>query len=260
MVDTHAHLYDAAFDNDRHEVMARAADCGVDCMLLPNINAESVMPMLQVCRQYAARCFPMLGLHPTDVKADFERDLDAIAAYLDCVDAVAIGEIGIDLHWDKEFVNQQIEAFSIQLGWAKRYGLPVAIHCRKSYNEILAVLKKEQNGTLSGVFHCFPGNVRQAHELVEMGFMLGIGGVVTYRNAEMANVVAQTPLEYLLTETDAPWLAPAPFRGKRNESAYIYNTVQKIAELKSVSISEVAAITSANAKRIFTKINKNVQI
>jgi TatD DNase family protein len=193
----------------------------------------------------------MLGLHSTSVDNDFERQLEVIATYLDNTKIVAIGETGIDLYWDKQYLEQQLEAFRIQIGWAKKLGLPIVIHCRKSYNEIISVLKKEQDGSLTGVFHCFPGNLRQAEEVTALGFMLGTGGVVTYKNAEMATVVQHIGIEHILTETDAPYLPPVPFRGKRNESAYIYNIVQKIAELKSVSISEVIDATKSNAERIF---------
>ena len=254
MVDTHAHLYDEQFDGDRDAVVARAVDGGVGRMLLPNIDAQTVQPMLEMCRQYRGCCFPMLGLHPTSVGEDFEQQLEIIEAYLDKPEIVAIGEIGVDLYWDKQYINQQLEAFRIQIGWARKYKLPISIHCRKSYNEIISVLKKEQDGSLTGVFHCFPGNVRQAEEVTKLGFMLGIGGVVTYKNAEMATVVQHTPIEQILTETDAPYLPPVPFRGKRNESAYIYNIAQKIADLKSISFREVADATNANAEQIFPKI------
>ena len=253
MVDTHAHLYDEQFDGDRDAVIARAVECGVGRMLLPNIDVQTLEPMLNVCRQYPGCCFPMLGLHPTSIDKHFERQLEIIGAYLGKTEIVAIGETGIDLYWDKQFIGQQLEAFRIQIGWAKKYGLPLSIHCRKSYNEIISVLKKEQDGSLTGVFHCFPGNLRQAEEVTAHGFMLGIGGVVTYKNAEMATVVQHTGIEHMLTETDAPYLPPAPFRGKRNESAYIYNIVQKIAELKSMSIIEVAEATNANAEKILKK-------
>ena len=251
MVDTHAHLYDEQFDGDRDAVVARAVACGVERMLLPNIDVPTVEPMLEMCRQYPDRCFPMLGLHPTSVDQDFEKQLEIIESYLEHTKVVAIGETGIDLYWDKQYIGQQTEAFRIHIGWARKYGLPLSIHCRKSYNEIIAILKKEQDGTLTGVFHCFPGNARQADEVTRLGFMLGIGGVVTYKNAEMAAVVQHTGFEHLLTETDAPYLSPAPYRGKRNESAYIYNIVQKIAELKSMPVSEVADATHANAGRVF---------
>jgi len=251
MVDTHAHLYDEQFDSDRDAVIARAVECGVERILLPNIDVPTVQPMLEACRQFPSRCFPMLGLHPTSVDENFERHLEIIESFLTHTEIVAIGETGIDLYWDKQYIGQQLEAFHIQIGWAKKYRLPLSIHCRKSYNEIISVLKKEQDGTLTGVFHCFPGNLRQAEEVTALGFMLGIGGVVTYKNAEMAIVVQHTGIEHILTETDAPYLPPVPFRGKRNESAYIFNIVQKIAELKSMSVSEVAEATNANAERVF---------
>ena len=254
MVDTHAHLYDEQFDLDLNEVITRAKDSGVGRILLPNIDAQTVQPMLEVCRQYSARCFPMLGLHPTSVNEDFEQQLEVIASYFDHTEIVAIGEIGIDLYWDKQYIAQQLEAFRIQIGWAKKYKLPLSIHCRKSYNEIISVLKKEQDGSLTGVFHCFPGNIRQAEEVIELGFMLGIGGVVTYKNAEMATVVQHVDIEHILTETDAPYLPPVPYRGKRNESAYLFHIVHKISELKSMSFHDVADVTNANAERIFTGI------
>ena len=254
MVDTHAHLYDEQFDGERDIVVARAVDAGIERMLLPNIDAQTVEPMLKLCQQYPARCFPMLGLHPTSVDKDFERQLEIIETYLDKTKIAAIGEIGVDLYWDRQYVDQQLEAFRIQISWARKFKLPISIHCRKSYNEIISILKKEQDGSLTGVFHCFPGNVRQAEEVTKLGFTLGIGGVVTYKNAEMAAVVQHTAIEHILTETDAPYLPPVPFRGKRNESAHIFNVVQKIAELKSMSLHEVADATTTNAERIFPKI------
>jgi len=251
MIDTHTHLYDEQFDGDRDAVVARAVDCGVGRMLLPNIDVPTIEPMLDVCSRYPDRCFPMLGLHPTSVDKDFEQQLKIIGSYLERTKVVAIGETGIDLYWDKQYIDQQLEAFRVHIGWAKKYGLPLSIHCRKSYNEIIAILKNEQDGSLTGVFHCFPGNVRQAEEVTRLGFMLGIGGVVTYKNAEMATVVQHTGIEHILTETDAPYLPPVPFRGKRNESAYIYNIVQKIAELKSMPVDEVENVINANVERVF---------
>jgi len=254
MIDTHAHLYDEQFDGDRDAVISRAVERGVGRMLLPNIDTETVLPMLETCRQYSGCCFPMLGLHPTSVNKNFEQQLEIIGSYLDKTEIVAIGETGIDLYWDKQYLGQQIESFRIQIGWAKKYRLPISIHCRKSYNEVISILKKEQDGSLTGVFHCFPGNLRQAEEVTALGFMLGIGGVVTYKYAELATVVKHIAIEHILTETDAPYLSPVPFRGKRNESAYICNIVQKIAELKSMSVQEVADATHTNAERIFPKI------
>jgi TatD DNase family protein len=254
MVDTHAHLYDEQFDCDRDLVISRAIECGVGQMLLPNIDVHTIQPMLDTCSKYPGRCFPMIGLHPTSVDRDFEQQLEVMSTYLDNTGIVAIGETGIDLYWDRQYLEQQLEAFRIQIGWAKKRGLPLSIHCRKSYNEIISVLKKEQDGSLTGVFHCFPGNLRQAEEVIALGFMLGTGGVVTYKNSEMATVVQHIGIEHILTETDAPYLPPTPFRGKRNESAYIYNVIQKIAELKSMPVSEVVEATKINAKRIFNML------
>jgi len=259
MVDTHAHLYDQQFADDLESVISRSIESGVERMLLPNIDVDSLEPMLNTCRLYPAHCFPMLGLHPTSVDMDFERKLEIIGAYLEKVKIVAIGETGIDLYWDKQFLSQQMESFRIQIGWAKKYRLPLSIHCRKSYNEIISLLKKEQDGSLTGVFHCFPGNLRQAEEVIALGFTLGIGGVVTYKNAEMATVVQHVGIEHILTETDAPYLPPVPFRGKRNESAYITYIVKKIAELKSMSEKEVAIATKNNAERIFC-VSQGLQV
>ena len=254
MVDTHAHLYDRQFTNDLDAVISRAIESNVGRMLLPNIDVQTVQPMLDVCSRYPDRCFPMLGLHPTAIDKDFERQLGIIESYLYNTEIVAVGETGVDLYWDKQYLSQQLEAFRTHIGWAKKLGLPLSIHCRKSYNEIISVLKKEQDGALTGVFHCFPGNLRQAEEVTKLGFMIGIGGVVTYKNAEMATVAQHTGIEHILVETDAPYLPPVPFRGKRNESAYINNIVQKIAELKSMPVSEIADAINTNAERVFSKI------
>ena len=255
MIDTHAHLYDEQFDQDRDEVIDRAVEIGVDRMLLPNIDAQTTQPMFDLCEKYPGRCFAMVGLHPTSVGPDFERQLDSIGAHLTNKHVVAVGEIGIDLYWDKQYLDLQQEAFRIQIGWAKKHRLPIVVHCRKSYNEIISILKHEQDGSLSGVFHCFPGNIRQAEEVIRLGFMLGIGGVVTYKNAEMANVTAHIGIEHLLTETDAPYLSPVPFRGKRNESCRIQHIVRKISELKNISFEEAADATTRNAERLFRGIS-----
>ncbi|MDR1667445.1 MAG: TatD family hydrolase [Bacteroidales bacterium] len=259
MIDTHTHLYDEAFDADRDKVIARAMEEGVDRMLLPNIDASTVEPMLELCRRYGDVCFPMIGLHPTSVGLDFEQQLIKLEPHLKNRQVVAIGETGIDLYRDKQYLRQQTESFRIHIEWAKKHRLPLVIHCRNSYNEIIAELKQAQDGKLRGVFHCFPGNERQADEVTGLGFMLGIGGVVTYKNAEMAKVVQHTDITHLLTETDAPYLPPVPYRGKRNESAYLSLVVQMIAGLKSVPVEEVAAQTAKNAQNCFSAAEKNLQ-
>ncbi|MDR2039045.1 MAG: TatD family hydrolase [Bacteroidales bacterium] len=256
MIDTHTHLYDEQFDADRETVINRAIDEGVGYMLLPNVDLQTVRPMFDLCRRFPANCFSMVGIHPTSIGPDFEQDIDKMSGYLDDESVVAVGEIGIDLYWDKQYAAQQAEAFRIQVGWAKKRNLPLSIHCRKSYNEIISILKKEQDGSLNGVFHCFPGNERQADEVVDLGFSLGIGGVVTYKNAGMAKVVQHVDIDHILTETDAPYLPPVPYRGKRNESAYISGIVKMIAQLKNMSFEEVAAATHRNAASIFPGINR----
>jgi TatD DNase family protein len=251
MIDTHAHLYDKQFSKDLDVVIDTAIEAGVEQFLLPNIDTNTIEPMFRICKLYPKRCFPMLGLHPTAVDKNFEKHLKTIEGYLSDTTIVGIGEIGIDLHWDKQYLAQQIEAFRIQIGWAKKLKLPLSIHCRKSYNELISILKKEQDGTLTGVFHCFPGNVQQALQVIELGFMIGIGGVVTYKNAEMATVAQQIDPKYILVETDAPYLHPEPTRRRRNESAEIKTIIQKIAHLKSMPENELAAITVANTQRVF---------
>ncbi|MDR1865420.1 MAG: TatD family hydrolase [Bacteroidales bacterium] len=251
MIDTHAHLYEQQFDADRDAVIARAVAQGVRTMLLPNIDTQTIQPMLDLCHRYPGHCYPMLGLHPTAVDRDFAQKLELMEPYLDDGRMTAIGETGIDLYWDKQYRDQQIEALHIQIGWAKQRRLPLVIHCRQSYHEVVTALKQEQDGSLTGVFHCFPGNERQADEVVALGFMLGIGGVATYKNADMAKVVRHTDIRHILTETDAPYLSPSPYRGKRNESAYIFNIVQAIAEIKSMPAEKVAEHTVENALKIF---------
>ena len=254
MTDTHAHLYDGQFDDDREDVIGRAIAQGVHRMLLPNINGQTVQPMFDLCRKYPRNCFPMIGLHPTDVGPGFRQQLDSLVKYLDRDDVIGIGEIGVDLYWDTQYKDQQLEAFRIQVGWAKQRNLPISVHCRKSFDEIMSVLRSEQDGSLTGVFHCFPGNIRQAEEVIRLGFAIGIGGVVTYKNAKMADVVKNIDIHHILTETDAPYLPPDPFRGKRNESAYIQYIVRKIAGLKGLSDKEVSDITDSNTRRVFHKL------
>ncbi|MDR1673011.1 MAG: TatD family hydrolase [Bacteroidales bacterium] len=257
MIDTHTHLYDSQFDADREAVMTRALQAGVSRMLLPNIDASTVSPMLALCRRYEGVCHPMLGLHPTSVDATFGQQTEYLAQHLNDSRIAAIGETGIDLYRDRQYVGEQIEAFRIHIGWAKQYRLPLVIHCRNAYREITEEIKREQDGTLTGVFHCFPGDVQQAGEVTAMGFMLGIGGVVTYKNADMARVVQCIDIHHILIETDAPYLPPVPHRGKRNESTYLYHIVQAIAALKSMPEEEVIRYTTANAMRTFPKIANN---
>jgi len=254
-IDTHTHLYLGEFDNDRETIIQQAIESGVGIMLLPNIDDTSWQPMLDLCSQFPSNCFAMAGLHPTSVMPEsIESELAEVKLRLETGNYVAVGEIGIDLYWDKTHQALQEEAFRFQLQLAKKHKLPVAIHVRKSFDEVWHILKPETGPGLKGVFHCFPGDEMQARRVIEAGFLLGIGGVVTFKNSGLQNVVAAIGPEYIILETDAPFLAPAPYRGKRNEPAYIPVIAAKVAELCGMSIDEVAEITTRNAIGLFGKL------
>ena len=251
-IDTHCHLYDEAFDGDRDEAIQRALDAGVTTMLLPDIDSGSTSRLDALQAQYPDVFRSMAGLHPTSVKEDYPQELEHVHARLFAANTfVAIGEIGMDLYWDRTYETQQREVLRTQLLWAEELGLPVCLHIRKAHNEVFGLLRDMNRPAWRGVMHCFGGSVQEAHRAVEMGFHLGIGGVVTFKNAGMADVVRAVPLERLLLETDAPYLSPVPHRGQRNESAYLPLIAQKIAELKEISVEEVAAVTTANAQALF---------
>ena len=250
-IDSHTHLFSSQFDNDRHQVVQKAIEQGVEKMLLPNINSKTLEAMHQLCQDFPQHCFPMIGLHPCDVKNDYEEELKIIKSHLDKGKYVAIGEIGIDLYWDKGTLDIQKKAFRQQLKWAKEYDLPVAIHIRNSFDTIFEVLKEVNDQNLRGVFHCFTGSKEQGQKAIEMGFMLGIGGVVTFKNSGLDKVLKELPLEKLLLETDSPYLAPTPYRGQRNESSFITIVAQKLAEIYEVNLEEVAIKTTHNAKTLF---------
>lgn len=252
-VDTHCHLYDEAFDADRGETLQRALDAGVDTLLLPDIDS-STTTQLDALYEQSPSCFRrMTGLHPTSVKEDFEQELKHVHDRLFSSPRgtfVAIGEIGMDLYWERTFEVQQREVFKTQMRWAKETGLPVCLHIRKAHNEVFGLLR-DMGGKFRGVMHCFGGSLQEARRAVDMGFYLGIGGVVTFKNATMAEVAKEIPLDRLLLETDAPYLSPVPYRGKRNESAYIPLIAEKIAALRGISLQEVADRTTENARRLF---------
>jgi TatD DNase family protein len=251
-IDTHTHLYLPEFDTDRDQSIARAADAGVSLMLLPNIDHTSWKPMEDACARFPENCFPMAGLHPTSVTPESVADeLAEVEKRLKNGTYVAVGEIGIDLYWDTTHLGLQEDAFRFQLQLAKKHALPVAIHVRKSFDEVWKILKKEAGPELKGVFHCFPGDVNQARLVTEAGFLLGIGGVVTYKKSAMQTVVAEMGPEHLLLETDAPFLTPTPYRGQRNESAYIPVIAAKVAELTGLTTDDIARITTRNALRLF---------
>lgn len=251
LIDTHTHIYLPEFDNDLPQTISRAVNQGVKYLFLPNIDLASVEPMLSVCSQFPDTCFPMIGMHPTSVKQDFKKELEAVLSHYQPGKYIAVGEIGIDLYWDKTHLSEQIEAFRTQLDFALQHNLPAVIHCRDSFQAIMDVLKDYKNKQLSGVFHAFSGPKEQAEIIIKQGFKLGIGGVLTYKNAKLKDVLAQIPLEHIVLETDSPYLTPVPKRGERNESAYVNYICQKLAEIKETDMAEVAAITTQNALNLF---------
>jgi TatD DNase family protein len=251
MIDTHAHIYASEFDADRDDVVKRALDQGIDKILLPNIDLESIEPMLTTEAKYPQIRRSMMGLHPCYVDGNVKQTLDIIHAWFEKHRFIAVGEIGIDLYWDKTFKAEQEMAFITQLNWAKEMKLPVVIHTRDSIEETLTLLAQEQDGSLSGVFHCFGGSVEEAKAINDLGFHLGLGGVSTFKNGGMDKVIPHLDMNYVILETDCPYLAPVPHRGKRNEPAYTSLVAQRIAELRDISIEQVDSLTTQNATKLF---------
>ena len=251
--DTHTHIYADEFNDDLDAAVSRAVQQGVEKLFLPAIDSEYHERMLRVSAAYPQHCFPMMGLHPTSVKDNFRDEVAIVSEYLQnpSLKFYAVGEVGIDLYWDKTHEAEQRVAFSMQLDLAAKYRLPVVIHTRNSIDIVLEMLAERDDVRLRGVFHCFSGNTEQAKRAISLGFMLGIGGVITYKNSGLQAVVENTELEHLLLETDAPWLTPAPHRGKRNEPSYIPVIAQKVADLKGVSLEVVAGVTTGNAEKMF---------
>jgi len=251
LIDTHTHLYLEEFDEDRKQVVENAIDNSIRYMLFPNIDSESIKPMMDLCGEFPDNCFPMMGLHPTYVKENYEEELAKVDQWLEKGNFYGIGETGIDLYWDKTFFNEQKIAFSHQTELAKKYKLPIVIHSRDSFDEIYPILEKLSSPDLNGVFHCFTGNIEQAVKIIDLGLKLGIGGVLTFKNSGLDKVVEQIDLKHIILETDSPYLTPAPFRGKRNQSAYINYIAEKLALIKNTSKERVAEITSKNAVQLF---------
>lgn len=251
MIDTHCHLYADAFDNDRPAMMQRAISAGVERFYLPAIDSAVIDNMLQMEVDYPNHCFAMMGLHPCSVKEDYKTELVVAADWLEKRRFIAIGETGLDFYWDKTFVPQQYEAFETQVQWAKNLGIPVVIHSRESTPECIGVIKKMQDGNLRGVFHCFGGSLEEAKAITDLGFCLGIGGVLTYKNSGLGAVLAQLPLDNIVLETDAPYLSPVPLRGKRNESAFLTHIAERLASVKEISVTEVMQVTTANTEKLF---------
>lgn len=252
MIDTHTHLYSEQFNEDRTEMIRRAIAAGVERMYIPNIDLNSVDGMHDLEQQFPDNCFAMMGLHPCSVDANWELTLAKMRVLLDKRPYVAVGEIGIDLYWDKTFVEEQKEAFRTQINWAKELHIPIVIHARDSFPEIYEVLDQENDERLRGIFHCFTGNEQDVKKIMGYkGFSFGIGGVVTYKKSDLPETLKHIPLEKLLLETDAPYLAPTPFRGKRNESAYVIHTAEKIAEILEMPLSRLGEVTTKNALDLF---------
>lgn len=252
LTDTHTHLYYETDPVKRAELMNACFDNKVERLFLPNVDVASIPMVFNLVDAYPQNCFAMLGLHPCDVKDDWRQQLETIGAAISQHRIYAIGEIGIDLHWDKTTLANQIEAFKIQIGWAKENGLPIVIHCREAFDEVFQVLQEEHDERLRGIFHCFSGTLEQAQKVIDLNFYLGIGGVVTYKNSGLDKVVEQIDIKHIVLETDSPYLTPVPFRGKqRNQSAYITYVAEKVADLHKTSIEAIAEATTANSVKIF---------
>lgn len=249
--DSHTHLYLDAFEADREQMIQRALDAGVTRMLLPNIDSTSMEPMFSLAKRFPDHCFPMMGLHPTSVKEDYIKELWCVEAALKQKDIIAIGETGIDLYWDKTFLKEQEEVFATQIGWAMELDLPLVIHARDSFQEIFSILDRDGGPKLRGVFHSFTGGPEELEQALSYNFMIGINGIVTFKNSNLGEVVRTIPTKRLLLETDSPFLAPVPYRGKRNESSYLVETAEKVAEIYNLTKEEVAMITSTNAEQLF---------
>lgn len=256
-VDSHTHLYLDAFQKDRNETIRRAIDAGVTRMLLPNIDSSSLELLFTLTDQFPENCYPMIGLHPTSVKENYMEELKHIETALGKRDFVAIGETGIDLYWDETFLKEQELVFATQIRWAMELDLPLVIHARDSFREIFQVLDSSGGPELKGVFHSFTGGQEELERALSYGFMIGINGIVTFRNSRLGEVVSKIPLDRLLLETDAPFLAPVPYRGKRNESSYLVETARKISEIFNLTLEEIASITSKNAELLFRLNDKN---
>lgn len=250
LTDSHTHLYLQEFKHDIDEVIKRATANNITRFFLPNIDSSSVNNLLNLQNKFPDKCFPMMGLHPCSVKENFEEELKVIINCLQKEKFYAIGEIGIDLYWDKIFIEEQKEAFRRQINLSEEFNLPIVIHCRNSFDEIIIEIEKISHKP-RGIFHCFSGNIDQAQKAIELGFYLGIGGVVTFKNAGLDAVIREIDINHIVLETDSPYLAPVPFRGKRNESSYLIYIAQKIAELKKISVDKVAEVTTNNSKQIF---------
>lgn len=253
--DTHTHLYVEQFDNDRDTIIKRAFEQGVQYLFLPNIDSTSINAMQSLMQRFPDNCFAMMGLHPSHVKEEtYDFEIEQVKQHLfhSTTKYIAVGEIGIDLYWDKTTFEIQKTAFIQQLEWAKELSLPVSVHCREAFNEVIESIESVQDGRLKGIIHCFGGNAQDAQRVIQAGFLIGIGGVITFKKSEaLREAVKQTSIEHIVLETDAPYLAPEPYRGKKNESAYIPIIAATVAKIKSCTIAEIAQKTTHNALNLF---------
>ena len=251
LIDTHTHIYDHQFSLDRNEAVQRALDAGVDMMLLPNVDASTIAPMLELHEQYPDCTRVMMGLQPEEVKEDYKEVLSQMEKELEKGIYVGVGEVGLDFYWDATYEKQQYDAFETQLDWAKQLKLPLSIHCRNAFVKMVKILERKQDGGLRGIMHCFTGTEEEAKVYLELGFHLGLGGVTTYKNCGVKDYLSNLPLERIVLETDAPYLAPVPCRGKRNEPAFLVHTAQRLAEILQMRVEELAAVTTKNVQLLF---------
>lgn len=251
MIDTHAHIYLEQFKNDLPDVIERSREAGMQRIYMPNIDHESIDAMMELEEQYPGFCIATMGLHPCSIDSNFEKELYLVEEWLSKREFVAIGEMGTDLYWDKTFLDQQIEAFRIQASWAKQYKRPIIIHCRESLDMTIDLVEDLKTDELAGVFHCFNGTVQQAERIKALGFHIGLGGVSTFKNSGMDQVIPALDLSHVVLETDSPYLSPAPHRGKRNEPAYIKIIAQRVADLKQMSLDDLIQVTTTNANQLF---------
>lgn len=251
MIDTHTHLYLKEFDNDRQQVIDNAINSGIQAFILPNVDQTTLNPLIELSCQYPGICIPTVGTHPTSIKGDFIKEIEIVERALEEGHFFAIGEIGIDLYWDKTYIEQQIVAFDLQIKLAIKYNLPIIVHTRNSFEEVYHILKKYSGQNLKGVFHCFSGSEQQGKRIVDLGFKLGIGGVVTYKNSGLASTLKSFDLKDIVLETDSPYLAPVPYRGVRNEPLYIWKVAEKIGDIFQKKVEIIQEITTQNAFEMF---------
>ncbi|WP_369048336.1 TatD family hydrolase [Tenacibaculum sp. UWU-22] len=251
IIDTHTHLYSSQFNNDRDEVIQRAKNVGISHFFLPAIDSSYTQKMFDLEKKHPDSMFLMMGLHPTSVKENYQEELAHVKKWIDNRKFYAIGEIGIDLYWDKTFLVQQQEAFRTQIQWAKEKKLPIVIHCRDAFDEIFEILETEKSADLYGIFHCFTGNLEQAKRAISYNMKLGIGGVVTFKNGKIDQFLNQIDIKHLVLETDSPYLAPTPYRGKRNESSYLVKVIEKLVDIYGISFEKISEITTQNALAVF---------